>query len=125
MRSIVGVAIAVAAGGILVFGLYSQSAPVAGEAVKAAPGVSFRILFGPNETQPAIWDGDIKLSDGEVAGIEGWLFAGDDAVKGKNGWKAASRYSAAGYRESLQQIAHGPLYPNGVLVTLSGVLQRA
>jgi hypothetical protein len=79
----VGAVIAMVAAGILALALYSQSTPPAGVSIKASPAVSFRLMFGPDETQPATWDGDIQLSDGEVAGIEGWLFTANDAIKGR------------------------------------------
>ena len=104
---------------ILAWALYSQNATVA-VPVKAPEAVCFRIMFGVNDTAPATWDGNIHLSDGQVASIEGWMFTGTDAITGKDTWKLGSRFSPAGNREIQQQLAHGPLYPNGLVVSFVG-----
>ncbi len=105
---------------ILAWELYSQNTG-AGVPVKVPQGVALRILFGAGDAEPAQWDGNIRLSDGQVSSIEGWLFTGNDAIDGQNGWKLATRFSPAGNREIQQQLAHGPLYPNGLVITLTGV----
>jgi hypothetical protein len=113
--------LSLAVAGVAALALYSQNSPPVASAVTAAQGASFRLMFGMNDSQPATWDGSLRLSEGEVAGIEGWQFTATDAVEDKSAWKLATRFSPPGYRESLQQLAHGPMYPNGFLVSLTGV----
>jgi hypothetical protein len=117
-------ALLLAAAGAAALALYSQNPPPT-PPVKSEQAVCFRLMFGMNDAEPATWDGNIRLSEGEVAGIEGWQFGAADAVEGKNGWKLATRFSPAGYRESLQQLPHGPMYPNGFVVSLTGVTEAA
>ena len=42
------------------------------------PQVTFRILLGIGDTNPANWDGKIAVTGGEIVSIQGWRFAGSD-----------------------------------------------
>src|SRR5579863_10314461 len=108
----------VLAAGVAAIVLYSQS-PAPPAPVRRPERMSFRLMFGVHDTEPAAWDGSIRLSDGEAAGIEGWLFSGTDTA-GKSDWKVSTRFAPPGYREGLANLAHGPMYPNGIVISLAG-----
>jgi len=92
--------------------------------------VAVRVLLGVRDQQPTVWDGDLKLSQGEVIAIQGWRFAEGDRVEGKTAWKASTRRvplqgAARQRRQQRRQgnppggaAAQGPMAENGVIITL-------
>src|SRR5882724_5143085 len=56
---------------------------------------TFRVLLGVGDTDPTGWDGSVKVSGGQVTGIQGWRFADTDSSDYKSSWKASTRRLAA------------------------------
>jgi hypothetical protein len=51
-------------------------------ATSAKAQVSFRVLFGVNDTESVRWDGTIAAQGARIASIEPWRFEGADAIAG-------------------------------------------
>lgn len=103
--------------------LFSQNRPAGDvKVVSAAPQTTtFRILFGTGDKEPASWNGRVTLSGSAVSSIEGWHFAGQDRVDGVSGWTASTRFAPASTAERKRGLEHGPLFPNGVLISATSV----
>jgi hypothetical protein len=55
--------------------------------------VTVRLLLGVGDAQPQDWSGKVALDKGEVAGLQGWRFRQNDAVRGNQAWDARTRPS--------------------------------
>ena len=62
--------------------LRSQS-DLARTEVGAPPQVSFRLVFGGSDKQPARWDGSVQASNGRIAKLDGWHLGDGDRIDGQ------------------------------------------
>jgi hypothetical protein len=102
------------------------TAVVAMQRKEEPPAHAFRIVFGLTDKQPADWNGEVAVADGEVAELTGWRFEGKDAVDGHK-WKCSTRNAVApGERYPLQPASGKPRetpekpWPNGIHLTVRG-----
>ncbi len=93
--------------------LYSQyqQSPSSGE-VTMPEARSHLIVFGNGDKAPAVWDGRVTLSSGQILSIQGWRFSGQDTTDQRSNWKVSTRYGPATGNQT-----QGPLLENGLLVT--------
>jgi len=72
-----------------------------------------RLLLGVTDTEPARWDGQAKLTAGEIRKIDPWRFRPGDAVLEPSGWKTSSH--------PLQTPPKGPgrMSPTGVVLSIA------
>jgi hypothetical protein len=98
----------VAAGAAAVMGVYSQGRRTPELSTPAT--VTFRILLGVGDKEPATWDGKVSATGAEVTSIRGWRFAGTDQSDYKTSWRVSTRYGLA------RKQGRGPMQENGVLV---------
>ena len=70
--------------------------------------VTFRILFGARDREPAVWDGNISLSGGKILSIQGWRFRENDRTDYRSSWKASTRPASP---------QGGRVLENGILVS--------
>jgi hypothetical protein len=123
---------------LVVLGLttvHAQKGPATGPERQTldSKATTVRMLLGVGDPQGGDWGGKVAIDKGEVTGVEGWRFRGDDAVKEGNAWGARTRPSVKGAAAKKQALAKkkaavlkapgsnqpvGPTVPNGVLVTL-------
>jgi hypothetical protein len=93
--------------------------------------VTVRLLLGKGDAQSEDWSGKFAIDKGEVAGIEGWRFRQNDAVRGNQDWSARTRASvkAAAKKAAAKQAAilkapgstaaaAAAIVPSGVFVSL-------
>ena len=50
-----------------------------------------RLLLGVGDDATRSWNGEVRLDQGEVAGLEGWRFRKGDELTGPRSWRAQSR----------------------------------
>ena len=96
---------------------WTQYAQTAATGTAMPPVSSFRILFGVGDTEPAVWDGSIKLSSGAVRSIQGWRFAVDDSSDYKSSWKVSTRSGAPQNGAQRRNGVTPPVNDNGVIVS--------
>jgi len=64
-------------------------------ALLAAPAPAqdsgFLIRFGMVHPKPRAWDGRVTADGGRILSLEGWQFAGPDAILPDNAWKCSTR----------------------------------
>ncbi|MBM4048424.1 MAG: hypothetical protein FJ279_25250, partial [Planctomycetes bacterium] len=104
---------------LLALTLSAYAAPV--EMPKNAAMLRVRLGLGDKETTD--WSGEVKVSPGRVASIQGWRFAGDDKVTG-NAWTVHTRQlpvTSSGERRKVQAGIPMPMGDNGLILTLADV----
>ncbi len=71
------------------------------------------LLLGVGDRTPVKWDGEAKLTAGEIRRVEPWRFRPDDEIVGQSGWKTSSHV--------LQRPSRGRvrMSPTGVVLTLA------
>jgi len=74
--------------------------------------VAIRILLGLTDKGPVRWDGQVKLSAGEILRIEPWRMRPDDQIIERTGWKATS------YQLTNPPQGQPRFSPTGVVLTL-------
>jgi hypothetical protein len=52
--------------------------------------ISFRVIFGAADTQPAQWDGELTAISGEVLQLRDWQPRPGNRIEGKNKWALAT-----------------------------------
>ena len=91
-----------------------------------------RLVLGVGDDTTRSWNGDVKLDQGEVAGLEGWRFRKGDELTGPRSWRAQSRLIRSGpvvrqlpaaVRDSGPSTFGAAVTPNGVLVSLKAPLE--
>src|SRR5262249_18756420 len=82
--------------------------------------VTFRVLLGLDDKQPAKWDGKVEVSGGEVVSIQGWRFADTDSTDYKSTWKASTHPGPppAGRAARAAGMRQGSVQENGVLIAV-------
>jgi len=91
---------------------------------EAGPGAAdLRIMFGVKAAAPKVFDGEISISSGRIARLDGVNFEDTDAIAGERGWKCRTResqYSDALTPRDWDTSNPGPrrLIPNGVVATI-------
>lgn len=76
-----------------------------------APGTSYLIILGVNDTADTNWDGSLTVTGATVEIIRGWRFAATDAIT-NNSWKMSVRTTPA-------LNAPGPVQENGLIVKVT------
>jgi len=102
----------VVAGGIAAKWLLFPRATIQAATTTVAPGVSYLVILGVNDTAPANWDGSITVTGAGIQILRGWRFTGTDAINGTASWKMNTR-------TTLALNAPGPVQENGILVKIS------
>src|SRR4029077_16619357 len=74
--------------------------------------LSLRITLGIHDSQPTQWDGQLRLSAGEITRIDPWRMRPDDKIMDRSGWKATS------YQLTNPPQGSARFSPTGVVVTL-------
>jgi hypothetical protein len=96
--------------------LYSQAGSSKSTAM---PGtVAFRLLMGGTDSEPSAWDGNVTVTGGAVASIEGWKFRGEDKTDGKTNWEFWSGRSLIPVGRAYAGQAP-PIMENGIIITLA------
>src|SRR5215470_10519228 len=49
------------------------------------------ITLGNNARAVEKWDGSLRVTGGELAGMEGWHFSAPDAIAGRDSWRCSTR----------------------------------
>src|SRR5262245_7055498 len=113
--------------GILVFAASVLIVASAMQQQRAATEHVFFITFGLKDEKPGKWDGQVEVTGGEVAALEGWRFEGKEEVTGKSAWKCETHeYIAPGERYQLETPgepkpkAKLQPWPNGITLTVRG-----
>ena len=73
--------------------LRSRAAPPQGSPASVGP-VSLLIKLGNKATSLEQWDGSVRVSGGELAGVEGWHFSASDSIDGRDKWRCSTRRDA-------------------------------
>jgi len=79
-------------------------------------GVTVQVTLGLKDSEPSDWDGEVKVSEGKVAGLEARSAQGDEA-KG-SAWKLRTRRQAAGKAKGKGKMDTGAPRPVDLWVTL-------
>ncbi len=91
-----------------------------------------RLLLGVGDDVTRSWNGDVRLDQGEVAGLEGWRFRQGDELTGPRSWRAQSRLIRRGplvrqpparERDSGPSTFGATVTPNGVVVSLKAPVE--
>ena len=86
------------------------------------------VRWGMKDKAEKGWKGSIEaVAQGQVLGIQGYHFQGDDAVDGANAWHFQTRRWIASFLQvDLTPALPGPLpiFPNGVFATVRGTRFR-
>ena len=102
----------------------SQSAPPAADF-----SAQFRIAVGVKDTQPKDWQGQIKVSGGEIAGVSGWRFSQQDQASNDGSFEFRTKVGPLEnqlltehpYGQTDWGDPHGRrLIPEGLIVRLRG-----
>jgi hypothetical protein len=97
-------------------GLYSQGSGAGRTTMPQA--MAFRVLLGVGDTEPTVWDGSVKVSQGKIDSIQGWRFAEADSTDGRSSWRCSSGFGLT--QIGAQQNAPPPVLENGVLIGAAG-----
>ncbi|HYM13779.1 MAG TPA: hypothetical protein VEU62_23775 [Bryobacterales bacterium] len=73
----------------------------------------FRILLGIGDSEPARWDGSVRVAGGAISAIEVWRPGAEDQVEGQS-WKVSTRRLPP---RPARPGARGPVAENGVIVS--------
>src|SRR5260370_11695687 len=112
-----GAPLLLAIGGACLYPLLSPQAQDGRAKQLAMPGTTtFRILLGVGDLEPAVWDGSVKVSGGQVNSIQGWRFAQQDSSDYKSSWKASTRHIGPQNPAARANGQLGPILENGVLI---------
>ena len=86
-----------------------------------------RLMLGVGDDATRSWNGDVRLDQGEVAGLEGWRFRKGDELTGPRSWRAQSRLIRRGTpvrqpppreRDAGPSTFGATVTPNGVMISL-------
>lgn len=77
-----------------------------------APGQSFLVILGVNDTAGTVWDGSITVTGSTIQILRGWRFADSDAINGTTSWKMSTR-------ETPSLNPPGPVQENGLIVKVT------
>ncbi len=86
-----------------------------------------RLLLGVGDDATRSWNGEVRLDQGEVVGLEGWRFRKGDELTGPRSWRAQSRLIRRGtpapqppprVRDAGPSTYGATVTPNGVVVSL-------
>ena len=116
--SAAALAIAGVVAGMLSYGRPSAARQGAATANSAGAGrlVRYRILMGIGDTEPASWDGSVRVAGGRITAVEPWRPAADDRVEGQS-WKLSTHRLPPQGAAAIQAGRPGPMVDTGVLVT--------
>lgn len=116
-RSLVASALALIGltAGLLIYPSLMQRAKGGPSKIEMPETRSFRILLGLGDTEPAVWDGSIKVSTGKIVSIQGWRFAENDSSDYKSSWKASTRRGMAVPAQRRAGV-EPPVFENGVII---------
>lgn len=97
-----------------------------------AEDVGLLLQLGLTDKESTVWDGSLKVSQGEVQELAGWRFERTDKLEGPAAWKASTRVAAGAQKgrtnnpkklgmakRAAQNL--GPMQENGVFVRLHDV----
>lgn len=91
--------------------LHSPGASIHAATTTVAPGQTYLIILGANDTAATNWDGSLTLTGATVEILRGWRFAGTDSISG-NTWKLSTRPTP-----SLNP--PGPVEENGIIAKIT------
>ena len=80
--------------------------------IAAPPTQSYLVILGIGDRADTSWDGSITATGTTILSLQGWRFAGTDAISGTTSWKINTRPTP-----SLNP--PGPIQENGVIVTVA------
>jgi len=83
------------------------------------------IRFGPQNTQPATWQGTYRVEPGRVVATEGWRFAVDDYATVAEFKFESRRFYPRFWNSRGQDPKTFPIEPNGVQLTLADLTPRS
>lgn len=91
----------------------AAAGPAGGQEVRMdLDTTAVRILLGVTDKVPTRWDGQVRLSTGEIIRIEPWRMRPDDWIIERSGWKATS------YQLTNPPQGQPRFSPTGVVLTL-------